>query len=209
MAEDSPSRQSGPAAERPGGSPSDRSLLRRFRSGQADAATQLYLRYAERLTALVTGQCAPDLRPRVDAEDIVQSVFRTFFRRVAQGQYEVPEGEELWRLFLVIALHKIRSTATFHRAAKRDVRVTTTGLRDAQPGHPLAAPDEAARTTLGLVIDELLDGLPDSMRAIVELRVAGYEVEEIARQTQRSRRSVERALQEFRARLRDTIRADA
>src|SRR6516225_2129441 len=106
---------------------SDRSLLRRFRAGQEDAATQLYLRYAGRLLALAQAQCAPDLAPRVDPEDIVQSVFRTFFRRAAQGHYEVPEGEELWKLFLVIGLNKIRATATFHRAAKRDVGVTASG----------------------------------------------------------------------------------
>ena len=208
MAEDLPGGDSGPAAGRPGEAISDRSLLRRVRSGQPDAATELYLRYAERLSALAAGQCGPDLAARVDPEDIVQSVFRTFFRRVARGQYDVPEGEELWKLFLVIALHKIRSTASFHRAAKRDVRVTTTGLTEALAGGQLAAPDESARATLGLVIDELLAGLPQSMRAIVELRIEGHEVEEIARRTQRSRRSVERALQEFRTRLSALIRED-
>jgi RNA polymerase sigma-70 factor (ECF subfamily) len=182
--------------------------LRRFRKGEPDAATELYLRYAERLHALVVGQCALDLAPRVGPEDIVQSVFRTFFRRVARGQYDVPEGEELWQLFLVIALHKIRSTAKFHRAAKRDVRVTSTGVSDNLASGHLVAPDELARTTLGMVIDELLDSLPASMRPIVELRIEGREVEEIVTRTQRSRRSVERALQEFRTRLSDLIRED-
>jgi RNA polymerase sigma-70 factor (ECF subfamily) len=193
----------------PDAAPSDRSLLRRFRGGQPDAATELYLRYAERLRALAAGQCEPDLAPRVDPDDIVQSVFRTFFRRAAGGQYDVPEGEDLWKLFLVIALHKIRSTATFHRAAKRDVRATATGLPDAAAGQRLVARDETALATLRLVIDELLDGLPASLRAIVELRVEGHEVDEIARRTQRSRRSVERALQEFRSRLTPLVREDA
>jgi RNA polymerase sigma-70 factor (ECF subfamily) len=184
--------------EPPGAAPSDRSLLRRFRGGQPDAATDLYLRYAGRLRALAAGQCAPDLAPRMDPDDIVQSVFRTFFRRAARGQYDVPEGEDLWKLFMIIALHKIRSAAAFHRAAKRDVRATATGLGDAPGGQDPAAPDEMALTTLRMVIDELLGNLTPSMRAIVELRVEGHEVDEIARRTQRSRRSVERALHEFR-----------
>jgi RNA polymerase sigma-70 factor (ECF subfamily) len=209
MAEDLATGRSGQAPDRPGEASSDRSLLRRFRGGQPDAATQLYLRYAERLRALAAGQFAPDLAPRVDPEDIVQSVFRTFFRRAALGQYDVPEGEELWKLFLVIALHKIRSTAASHRAAKRDVRATVTGLPDMPAGRQLAAPDETALTALRLVIDEMLDGLPSSMRAIVELRVEGHEVEEIAARTERSRRSVERALQEFRNRLSALIHEDA
>ena len=87
---------------------SDRSLLRRFRHGQADAPTQLYLRYAERLQALAARQTSPELGRRLDPEDIVQTVFRTFFRRVAEGSYDVPDGEEIWKLLLVIALNKIR-----------------------------------------------------------------------------------------------------
>ena len=197
-----------PAAAPAGTAPSDRSLLRRFRGGQPDAATELYLRYAERLRALADKQCAPDLAPRLDPDDIVQSVFRTFFRRAAQGQYDVPEGEDLWKLFLIIALHKIRSVATFHRAAKRDVRATANVLSDGPTGQHLAAPDETALATLRMVIDELLGALPPSMRTIVELRVEGHEVEEIARRTQRSLRSVERALHEFRARLSPLIRED-
>src|SRR4051812_37943280 len=80
---------------------SDRSLLRQFRQGEKDAPTELYLRYAARLRALAEKQSGADLARRVDPEDIVQSVFRTFFRRAAHGQYDVPQGEEIWKLLLV------------------------------------------------------------------------------------------------------------
>src|SRR5207248_2352055 len=102
----------------PSGETSDRSLLRRFRGGSEDAATQLYLRYANRLMALARANRSTDLAARLDAEDIVQSVFRSFFQAARQGQYEVPEGEELWKILLVIALNKIRNQKAFHRAAK-------------------------------------------------------------------------------------------
>ena len=106
---------------------SDQSLLRRIQSGHSDASTQLYMRYARRLQALVASKSSPDLARRVDAEDIVQSVFRTFFRRAALGDYSVPEGEQLWKLLLVIALNKVRAVGAHHRAAKRDVRQTVGG----------------------------------------------------------------------------------
>jgi RNA polymerase sigma-70 factor (ECF subfamily) len=79
---------------------SDRSLLRRLQHGQADASTALYLRYAARLRQLAETQSSPELKRRVDPEDIVQSVFRTFFRRANLWQYSVPEGEEIWKLLL-------------------------------------------------------------------------------------------------------------
>ena len=88
--------------------PSDQCLLRRSREGDQDAATQLYLRYAKRLNSLVERQCSAELARRAGVEDIVQSVFGSFFRRIRQGFYDVPDGDELWKLLLVIALHKIR-----------------------------------------------------------------------------------------------------
>src|SRR5437763_46346 len=77
------------AAGRPADDPSDRSLLARFRGGEPDAFTRLYFRYARRLQALAAAQTSPDLARRAEPEEIVQSVFRTFFRRVAEGHYDV------------------------------------------------------------------------------------------------------------------------
>jgi RNA polymerase sigma-70 factor (ECF subfamily) len=184
--------------------PSDRSLLRRYRAGCQDAATQLYLRYARRLAALARVECGPDLNRRIDAEDIVQSVFGSFFRGVSQGDYDVPAGEELWRLFCVIALNKIRAQGTYHRAAKRDVRRTTggEGLHRAQvsPAH-----DETAFAFLEVTIQEALGRLPPLHRTMLELRTEGYEVLEIARETGRAKRTVERILQEGRETLRGLL----
>src|SRR5262249_38717285 len=106
---------------------SDHSLLRRLRTGDQDAATQLYLRYAQRLQLLAPAECSAELARRVDMEDIVQSVFCSFFRGVSDGYYDIPAGEELWKLLLVIALNKIRAKGAFHRAARRDVRQTVGG----------------------------------------------------------------------------------
>ena len=46
----------------------------------------------------------------------------SFFRKAGSGDYEVPHGEDLWKLFLVMALNKVRAKGAFHRAAKRDIR---------------------------------------------------------------------------------------
>ena len=54
---------------------SDHSLLRRFRSGEPDAATELYVRYAQRLQSLAKSQTSHQLSSRFDPEDVVQSVF--------------------------------------------------------------------------------------------------------------------------------------
>src|SRR5207253_7571717 len=115
------------SSDLPSSQASDHSLLHRFRGGNNQAATQLYLRYVPRLRALVKTRCSAELARRIDPDDIVQSVFHRFFRGVRRGHYDVPPGDELWRLFLVIALNKIRAGENFHRAGKRDIRLTVRG----------------------------------------------------------------------------------
>jgi RNA polymerase sigma-70 factor (ECF subfamily) len=184
---------------------SDSSLLHQFRGGAKDAATQLFARYAARLRALAAKQSSAELARRVDPDDIVQSVFRTFFRRAAAGEFDVPAGEDLWRLFLVIALNKVRAAAIHHQADKRDVRRTqdVNALADESPRN-----NESELQILQLTIDELLSPLPATVREIVSLRLAGEEVNEIARKTSRAKRSVERILHEFRDSLAAVLSQD-
>ncbi len=187
--------------------PSDGSLLRRLRKGEQDAATRLYLRYARRLHGLATAQTGQDLKSRIDPEDIVQSVFRTFFRRAQEGHYEVPDGEEIWKLFLVIGLHKIRDAAVFHRAAKRNAGRTTALVGGGESADPPAA-DQMAETTLRMVIDEILLNLNDSQKEIVTMRMEGAQVDDISQATKRSHRTVERTLQKFRELLQQQIQEE-
>jgi RNA polymerase sigma-70 factor (ECF subfamily) len=183
----------------------DRSLLRRLRVGSQDAATQLYLRYAARLRQISRARCSPDLAARVDSDDIVQSVFRTFFRRASRGEYDVPDGEDLWNLLLVIGLNKIQTVGQFHRAAKRDVRASKgNALLEFVGGEP----DATALTILRMSIDEMLDEMSPSHRDIIRLRIEGHEVAEIAGRVRRSKRSVERVLQQIRKQVAHMIQVD-
>jgi RNA polymerase sigma-70 factor (ECF subfamily) len=202
--EDSPSVP----AEAAGEVYSDHSLLQRLRAGSEDAATQLYLRYAGRLRGVIRAECSHDLTRRVDADDLVQSVFTCFFHGVSRGAYDVPAGEELWKLFLVLALNKIRAKGAYHRAAKRDVRLTAgpEGIEQAAKAGQGADPTDLA--FLKMVVDETLERLPPLQRQMITLRIEGYEVAEIAAQTQRSKRTVERVLQAFRRQLGDVLHGE-
>lgn len=179
---------------------SDKSLIKRFRSGDEDAALHLYLRYAERLMKIARKETPADLSTRFDPEDIVQSVFRTFFRRAAGGQYEAPEGDELWKLLLVMALNKVRARGAFHRASKRDIRKTQ-ALPPAEVPNNSMTDEEVAREVLRLSLEEVIANQPESHRDIIRLRIDGFEVQAIADQLQRSKRTVERVLQSFREQL--------
>ena len=179
----------------------DRSLLRRFREGEQDAATALYVRYARRLQALAKNQTGQNLAARFDPEDVVQSVFRTFFRRASEGCYEVPVGEELWQLLLVLALNKIRALAVHHRAQKRDAGRTVGNDTYSELATEVSGEDAIAYETMKMVVEELLGQFPPPQDQVIQLRIEGHEVGEIARLTKRSKRTVERVLQQFRKHL--------
>ena len=179
----------------------DATLLRRFRQGEQSAATELYLRYARRLERMARQGTGRDLAAKVDPESIVQSVFRSFFRRAQEGQYEVAEGEELWNLFLVIALNKIRSKAVYHHAQRRDSRRTQAMDPQALPGADRREGSQNSFEILKLTIEDLLNELPASAQQIVLMRIDGHELEAIASGVGRSKRSVERVLMKFRQRL--------
>ncbi|MCA9216842.1 MAG: hypothetical protein KDB27_27420, partial [Planctomycetales bacterium] len=147
----------------------DRNLLEQYRDGKIDAATELYLRYANRLQALTDRQTSKAFASRFDPEDVVQSVFRTFFRRVSDGMYDVPPGEELWNLLLVLALNKIRTLGKHHRAQKRDVSATV----EINDNDSTKNYDDNSYRALKMAIDEMLGDMTDYKRAIIELRIQG------------------------------------
>ena len=111
----------------------------------------------------------------------------------------IPEGEELWKLLLVIALNKVRLIAEHHRALKRDVSKTQL-IGDQDFGEPAGA-----SAVLRLTIEDILETLPELHRKVVHYRIDGYEIAEIASHVSASRRSVERILQSFRSRLRTKL----
>jgi RNA polymerase sigma factor (sigma-70 family) len=182
----------------PADEPSDYLLLGRFRTGCQEAATRIYFRYAKRLHALARTKCSSELASQVDAEDIVQSVFCTFFKGARSGNYDIPDGEDLWKLLLVIALNEIRAEAVFHRAAKRDLRMTARLEALDTVAELKHRGSDIAESFLRMSVHEALGRLTQEHRRVVELRLEGYDVAEIAGRVGRSKRSVERVLQQSR-----------
>ena len=189
-----------PDSNRP---PTDGSLIRSIRDGDQRAARDLFERYIAKLNKLANRQLASELSGRLDSEDITQSVFRTFFRRIGEGQYDVPQGETIWTLLAVITLNKIRTTGTHHRASKRDVRKTA-GIELETLGNAIVTDEDALRI-LHFTIQDVVGTLPEIQQKIVQLRLEEHDIATIATRVGRSKRTVERVLQGFRADLKIAI----
>ena len=72
-------------------------LLEKVREGDGAASEALFARYVERLTSLARSRLSSRLKRRTDPEDIVQSVYRSFFSAVRAGRFTLSRGGDLWR----------------------------------------------------------------------------------------------------------------
>lgn len=179
-------------------------LLQRWQEGDERAAADIFDRYVHRLIALARTRLDDDLRKRVDPEDVVQSAYGSFFRRAAEGAFEVEESGDLWRLLATITINKLRKQYRFHTARKRSIyqersHVDANQREVAQAVSNAATPDEAM--VLIEVLDEVLSTLDQSQRLIVEMRMAGWDVAEIALESKRTERTVRRVIDRFGKRL--------
>ncbi len=174
-------------------------LLERFREGNEQSATELFRRFAARLESLVQSRLSKKLARRVDAEDVVLSAYRSFFVRARAGRFEVDEPGDLWRLLAQITLNKLYRSAEWNSAARR--------TQDREQGNAADLGDQAIDATAShelavMVADQLehlMSQLTEATSHVLELRLQGHDVDEIAALVGRSPRTVRRQLEAIRS----------
>lgn len=90
-----------------------------LKAGDPDAAEKIWERYFDRITALARRRIASAPRAVADEDDVVASVFESFFRRAADGKFpQLDDRNDLWKLLITITLRKAGRQAK--RAWKRN-----------------------------------------------------------------------------------------
>jgi RNA polymerase sigma-70 factor, ECF subfamily len=180
--------------------PSDpRTLLNLLRAGDEQAAQQVFDTYVNRLLHLARSRISQRLEGRVDPEDIVQSVFRTFFSRVKAGDFTVEDQDDLGKLLGRITLYKALRQVQHHTAGKRDC------ARESDADAPLDLADLPGREPSPVMVVAFLDQLEHFLaalrpqdRVILEMRLEGYRTREIAHKLGTSDRHVRRVVEHIR-----------
>jgi RNA polymerase sigma-70 factor (ECF subfamily) len=161
----------------------DQLLASYCRAGDEAAARQLFDKYLERLVALARRRISQRLASRVDPEDIVQSVFRTFFARLRAGEFQFADQDDLCKLLMRITVHKTLRQVAFHQAAKRNPGMEK-GQQDASDDRMLAVLDSepTPEATVAFVdqLEHFLARLRPDERQVLEMRLQGHSNEEIA-----------------------------
>lgn len=189
---------------------SDDTSFGRFASklgrGEQQAAEELFARFASRLAALAHTRLNPAVRRKVDPEDVVQSVFKSFFQRQAGGELAFANWESLWGFLALLTVRKCGHKIKFHRAGRRDVGQEQSGVLFTEDSRPhweaiAADPTPSQAAMLTELVESLLASLGERERQILALSLQGHTVEEISPQVGRSMRTVRRVLDGIRADL--------
>jgi RNA polymerase sigma-70 factor (ECF subfamily) len=181
--------------------PADESPLDALQAGDEDVARQLFDRYAEQLVLLARRRISQRLASRIDAEDIVQSVFRTFFHRARQGQFHLEEPDDICKLLARITVYKTFRQVAFHRRAKRNASQETGQVDDAQEMLMKLLAGEPSPEETAAFLDQLehfLGKLDADQRQILEMRMEGYSNVDIAAQLKVTDRHIRRVMEKVR-----------
>src|SRR6516225_8769516 len=180
-------------------------FLARLRGGDDAAARELFGRFAHQLIALALRHIEVGLRHKVDPEDVVQSVYKSFFVRYGDGNLDVVNWNSLWGLLTLITVRKCAERVAYHRAECRDAarEVSPPAGEDVAPWlEPLGrepTPLEAA--VLSETVEQLFAGLDEEERPVLELSLQGYTTREISERLGRAERTVRLLREGIRHRL--------
>ncbi len=180
---------------------SDGECLELWRSGDQEAAQELFDRYVKRLLHLVSQRMNQQIVGRVDPEDVVQSVFGTFFKRVRAGEFQAENPDDVGKLLFRIALRKTFRQITFHQQGKRDARLEAGSENSLKVLTSLAKSKEPTPEETSQLLDEVnhfLNQLSVIDRRICEMRLEGYNNVEIAKELDISDRRIRRLLERLR-----------
>jgi len=164
-------------------------LLLHWKGGEQDAASEFHRRYVEKLLSLIQRNIARRFASRLDADDVAQSVLRTFFGAVADGRQLISPSDDVWKLLQTIALKKIRNQVKLHDAQKRSAGRT---VSDPDMLDLLGEPTEQEAVDLADLVEHSIRSLDPNIARTMEMLLAGNTVDEIADSLKVSTRSVRR-----------------
>jgi RNA polymerase sigma-70 factor (ECF subfamily) len=156
-------------------------LIRRVRGGEETAAAELVRTYEPEIRRAVRIRLTdPRLGRLLDSMDICQSVLANFFVRVAAGQFDLEQPEQLLKLLVTMARNKLRDQARKQHAGRRDNRRLETSrqepLEKVADGQPSPSEVVAGQELL----QEVRRLLSDEERYLADQRARGRPWTDIA-----------------------------
>jgi DNA-directed RNA polymerase specialized sigma24 family protein len=166
------------------------------------ADLKLHNQYASRLLAFVRKRIPNALRAILDAEEVVQMTFLTYFRGIQQQNLVDPENGDLWPLLVAICRRKMMESLQWHQRGKRFALGQVSLSAPESPSSPaiqLPNSDHTAsrKYRIGEVHHRAQQQLSQREREINDARMQGLSDEELQEQFDCCERTIRRAVRRF------------
>lgn len=168
-------------------------LIRQFCNRSPTAAEELWHHYRPSLMRVVRRHLTRSVRRIADSEDFAQAVWKSMIEHADQlPRLETPEA--LGAYLAAVATNKIASAARAQRTLKRDTARCQS--LEALQEMPLTScdPSPSQEAVAHEQYEQLTSGLRFEHRRVVELRLTGHTIDEIAEQLGLNERTVRRVL---------------
>ncbi|QDV47632.1 RNA polymerase sigma factor RpoE [Stieleria neptunia] len=172
------------------------------KDGDSIAAAELWQHYYDRLVRNVRNHLRGQNRGVADEEDVVVSVFESFYRAAEQGRYpEMSDRADLWRLLLKMSARKVIDKRRRERRQRRGGGERTFSLAAGSDGEDALIevigdePTPDMVLTMTESVESLLSHLGDGqLREIAIGKMEGFSNAELATRLSCSERTIERRL---------------
>ena len=167
-------------------------FMTQLRARDDAAARELFGRFAHQLIAVARHHIGAGLKHKVDPEDVVQSAYKSFFLRYDAANLKAVGWGSLWGLLTLITVRKCAERAAYHRAERRDAAREVAPAREANAAaEPFGRePTPLEAVVMAELVEQLLAGLGEGERPVIELSLQGYTTREISEQLGRAERTV-------------------
>ncbi len=180
-------------------------LMERLRNGDQEAASQVFGRFLHRLMALIQLKFDHRLRSRDDPEDLIQSVYLSFIKKIDRSASQLTDWAGFWSLLATITVRKCHDRRRYWRAGRRDFRREAGSHLDADGQVWWEAVDRNPTPLQSIVLEEtwekLNSGHNPQQRTIAEMTLQGYSKVEIAEHCGCAERTVYRVIKRMQDRL--------
>lgn len=172
-------------------------LMQQVRQGSPEAAARLLREHGPLVMAVVRRRLHRRLRPKFDSVDFTQAVWASFFVRAAKNhQFETPD--QLAAFLVQMAQNKLAAEHRRRfRTAKYQIHREADAASAASDHVPAPGPSPTEMAIAKETLEQLLTGQPAHYRQIVELKLAGLTVDEIAQRVGTHERTVRRVLKQL------------
>lgn len=186
-----------------------------IKQGDSTAANRIWKLYFDRLVGAVRQRMSGQNRAVADEEDIVLSVFDSFYSAAEKGRFpDLADRDDLWRLLLTMAARKVIDK---RRRDGRQRRGGTVAIHSLDGDQDNSAIEEAIGSEpspqMVLMVQEAVEQLfshlgVGQLRDLAVAKLEGYSNAEIAVQMGCSERTIERRLHLIREKLQQELIAN-